>query len=194
MDVAESTLTKEDINKLPLQKYEGPVDLVADGPALRQAVTQLESERVLGFDIEVRPAFRRGENHPPALLQLAASERVFIFQLLRLSDRGEIGRLLGDPGILKVGIGIGEDIKKLQEALIFRPAGFIDLSTLAAQRGVPASGVRTLAASLLGFRVSKGARCSNWERQELTRQQIDYAATDAWVCREIYFRLQRLRK
>jgi ribonuclease D len=62
---------------------------------------------------------------------------------------------------------------------------------MAAQACIKASGVRTLAAQLLGFRVSKGAQCSNWERGELTTAQILYAATDAWVCREIFLELEK---
>ena len=63
---------------------------------------------------------------------------------------------------------------------------------MAAQAGIKAGGVRTLAAQLLGFRVSKGAQCSNWERTELTPAQILYASTDAWVCREIFLELEKL--
>ena len=57
---------------------------------------------------------------------------------------------------------------------------------MATKAGLKASGVRTLAAQLLGFRISKGAQCSNWERGELAPAQVVYAATDAWICREIF--------
>ena len=63
---------------------------------------------------------------------------------------------------------------------------------MAAKKGIKANGVRTLAAQLLGFRISKGAQCSNWERSELAPAQILYAATDAWVCREIYLFLEKM--
>jgi len=49
-----------------------------------------------------------------------------------------------------------------------------------------------LAALLLGFRVSKGSQTSNWAQRTLTRTQIEYAATDAWVGRELYHKLQLL--
>ena len=65
----------------------------------------------------------------------------------------------------------------------------VDLAALARARGIKAQGLRSLAASLLGFRISKSAQCSNWERDELSPQQIRYAATDAWVGRELYARL-----
>ncbi len=54
-------------------------------------------------------------------------------------------------------------------------------------------GLRGLAALLLEFRVSKKAQTSNWSQRVLTAAQIRYAATDAWVGRELYFRLEQLR-
>ena len=50
-------------------------------------------------------------------------------------------------------------------------------------------GLRNLAALILNFRISKGKRTSNWERDDLTSGQIRYAATDAWVSREIYLKI-----
>jgi ribonuclease D len=38
---------------------------------------------------------------------------------------------------------------------------------------------------MLGF-ISKKSQTSNWEQDELTREQLEYAATDAWVCRQVY--------
>ena len=34
--------------------------------------------------------------------------------------------------------------------------------------------------------MTKSARTSNWARQTLTAKQVTYAATDAWVGRELY--------
>ena len=52
--------------------------------------------------------------------------------------------------------------------------------------GIKNHGLRGLAAVFLGIRISKGAQTSNWSRDVLTRQQIQYAATDAWVGRKLY--------
>ena len=71
----------------------------------------------------------------------------------------------------------------------FTPAGVVDLAALARAKGIQAQGLRTLSANLLGFRISKSAQCSNWENRELSAQQVKYAATDAWVGRELYFHL-----
>ena len=42
------------------------------------------------------------------------------------------------------------------------------------------------AVDLFGKKISKAQRLSNWEAETLTESQINYAATDAWACVEIY--------
>jgi ribonuclease D len=52
--------------------------------------------------------------------------------------------------------------------------------------------VRNLAGLFLGYRVPKGSKTSNWAAPRLSAQQITYAATDAWVCRELYLKFETL--
>jgi ribonuclease D len=185
-------LSKLEINQLPLKKYGGPVEIIATDERLRAVMPELLSERVLGFDIEVRPTFKSGDHFPPALVQLAGSQKVFLVQLKKLSTLHPFAGLFADARVIKAGVAVAGDIDKLHELMRFTPAGFVELGKLASQAGISASGVRTLAARLLGMRVSKGAQCSNWDRDELTPAQVIYAATDAWVCREIYLELKKL--
>ena len=49
--------------------------------------------------------------------------------------------------------------------------------------------MKKLAAIVLGFRISKRQQVTDWEAEQLTEAQQVYAATDAWVCRQIYVRL-----
>jgi ribonuclease D len=190
--VIQPGLSKLEINLLPLKKYTGPVEVISDDPRLRAIVAELHGERVLGFDIEVRPAFKSGDHFLPALVQLAGNEKVFLVQLKKMNSKHLLAGLFADAGIVKAGIAVAGDVGKLHEVMKFIPAGFVELGKMAAKAGIKAGGVRTLAAQLLGFRISKGAQCSNWERGELTPAQILYAATDAWVCREIFLFLEKL--
>lgn len=184
--------TKEQINLLPLKKYDGPVEIVDDDERLGAAIGRLRGERVLGFDIEVRPAFRSGDRFPPALVQLAGERIVFLVQIKKTGDLSPLAALLAECRPLKAGVAVAGDIAKLHEVMAFAPAGFVDLGKMAGKKGIRANGVRTLAAQLLGFRVSKGAQCSNWERPQLAPAQVAYAATDAWICREIFLCLEKL--
>jgi len=51
--------------------------------------------------------------------------------------------------------------------------------------------LKKLAGITLDIRISKNQQLSNWERDELSEGQQRYAATDAWVCLEIYDRLKQ---
>jgi len=186
-------LSKADINLLPLKRFCGPVKVIDREDRLQAAMAELHGERILGFDIEVRPTFKSGDSFPPALVQLAGREKVFLVQLKKLKALRPLAALFADGGVAKAGVAVAGDLAKLHELMHFTPAGFVELGRMAAKAGIKASGVRTLAAQLLGFRVSKGAQCSNWERDELTPAQIIYAATDAWVCREIFLFLEKFK-
>ncbi|MFH2107213.1 MAG: 3'-5' exonuclease [Chrysiogenia bacterium] len=189
--ISAPSLSKLEINLLPLKKYHGPVEVIADDERLRAVMPELHAEKVLGFDIEVRPTFKSGDHFPPALVQMAGRKKVFLVQLKKMRSLHLLAGLFADAKIIKAGVAVSGDIEKLHEVMRFTPAGFTDLGKLAAKKGIRAMGVRTLAAQLLGLRISKGAQCSNWERSELTPAQITYAATDAWVCRELFLFLEK---
>lgn len=183
------TLSKDDINALPIQAYEGDIRLIRDEEALTDALKHLEREDVLGFDTETRPIFTKGKTSSPALLQLAARDCVYLVQLTRQPFDERLARPSGQSPHHQGRSGVRDDLLALKRLHPFVPGGAVDLAALARARGIKAQGLRSLAASLLGFRISKSAQCSNWERDELSPQQIRYAATDAWVGRELYARL-----
>jgi ribonuclease D len=67
----------------------------------------------------------------------------------------------------------------------FKADGFVDLQHEAIRWGIQEKSLRKLSAIVLGERVSKAQRLSNWDAEQLTLQQQEYAATDAWVCPRI---------
>ena len=183
------TISKEEVNHLPLIRYEGKIVLVSDDAALRDAVQRLTGESVLGFDTESRPAFRKGESYPPSLVQLAGQDCVYLFQLNRLTDLSPLWDILGSADTLKVGVAIRDDIRKLQEIRPLQESGFVEISDITRRHEITNTGLRSLCAIFLGHRISKGSQVSNWARRELTHSQVVYAATDAWASLEIYRRL-----
>lgn len=182
-------LSKEEINLLPIQAWSGDIVLVQDDAALEAALEKLWDEPVLGFDTETRPTFTKGKTCQPALIQLATATTAYLIQLTHIPFDERIAELLASPSVLKVGVAIHDDMKALARIHDFTPGGVVDLAALARAKGVQAQGLRTLSANLLGFRISKSAQCSNWENRELSHQQVKYAATDAWIGRELYFHL-----
>lgn len=181
-----SRISKAEINALPLIRYKGKVSIIETDEQARQACRTLQSEAILGFDTESRPSFRAGEVHPVALIQLASADHAYLFQILKLNDFAPLVSLLENPSQIKAGVALHDDIKRLQESFAFTPAGFCELSTIARERGIENTGLRSLSAICLKARVSKGAQVSNWARSSLTDAQIRYAATDAWVSRKLY--------
>mgnify|MGYP003308201551 FL=1 len=149
-------------------------------------------EKVLGFDTETRPAFNKGQSYLPSLLQMAGRKVVYLFQLSKCGLTDSIINLLSIDDIIKSGVAINQDLIELQQISNFDPAGFIDLGDIARSKGLPHHGLRGLAAYLLNFRISKSGRTSNWSANQLTKKQIKYAATDAWLGRELYLKYKRI--
>lgn len=183
---------KEAINQLPLGRWEGPVRLVRSEEEVETAVARLSHAELLGFDTETRPAFRKGQKYLPSLLQLATEDEVFVVQLGQTGLPAPLLAVLGDARIVKAGVALDFDLRSLQEIQHFQPGGFVELAQMARRRGIRNHGLRGLAAAVCGIRISKSARTTNWANPELTAQQIQYAATDAWIGREIYLRLQAM--
>ena len=74
----------------------------------------------------------------------------------------------------------------------FKAAGFLEISELTKRIGYENRGLRALAALLMNGRISKAAQVTNWAREALDEKQIRYAATDAWISREIYLRALKM--
>jgi len=90
---------------------------------------------------------------------------------------------------IKVGAAVHDDIKGLQHYKKFIAKGFVDLQTVGENWGIKEKSVKKMAAIILGFKISKSQQLSNWEAQELTPAQIQYAAIDAWACQKMYLKL-----
>jgi ribonuclease D len=186
------TISRDDINALPIRRYEGDVRVVATREDMERAASDFAAERVVGFDTETRPSFRVGESHPPALAQAATARAVYLFPLLRMDFSSLLGELLSSKVSVKAGVGLAEDLRQLRKSFAFEPAAIVDLGAVARRHKLEKSGVRPLAAMLLGFRIPKGAKTTNWAAHRLSPQQIAYAATDAWACRELYLKFEAL--
>ena len=183
-------LSKEEINALPIRSYEGDVVLIREQDQLDGALNELWREKILGFDTETKPTFTKGPPSPPALIQLAGENRVYLFQLGQLVFGKELAELLAAPEIIKAGVAVRDDFRALSSLYSFEAGGEIDLAQVAKAKGITAQGLRSLAATLLNYRISKSMQCSNWANPKLNQKQIKYAATDAWISREVYLALR----
>ena len=183
-------ISREALAELPVRRYEGPVSLVATLRELADAREDFRGERVVGLDTETRPSFKKGEVYLPCLVQAATARAVYLFQLSRLEVFPALAELLASPSVVKAGVGIANDMLQLKKVFPLTVENTVDLGVVARRRGLGQSGVRNLAGMLLGFRIPKGNRTSNWAAPQLSPAQITYAATDAWACRELYLRFE----
>ena len=185
-------LTKKEIAAFPIQKFEGEIVLIEQRSQLKSAITELSNEKVVGFDTEAKPSFRKGEYNPVCLVQLATRNKAFLFRIDKTEFSDELVEFFENEKILKVGVAIRDDLVDLNKIRKFDPAAFVEISEVTADMGIVNAGVKGLAAIFLGFRVSKAQQTSDWSAKKLTQFQMDYAATDAWVCLEIYHRILEL--
>lgn len=183
---------RDDLNALPVLRYAGEVLLVESPEQIPRAAADILAESAVGFDTETRPAFRKGESHLPSLAQVATARAVYLFPLQRLDCSGLLAEMLGSPRIVNAGIALADDLRQLKRLFAFEEAAALDLGAVARRHGLKQTGLRNLAGIFLGARVPKGTKTTNWAARRLTAQQIAYAATDAWACREIYLRFQAL--
>lgn len=181
-----SSISKEEIAELEVNKFRGELYYVDSLEKYEKAFESLQKHHIFGFDTETKPTFKKGKLNDVSLLQLSVGECAFLFRLNKIGLPESLAKFLADPNIQKIGVAIHDDLSSLQKITPFEPAGFIDLQTFVKDFGILDNGLKKLTANVLGFKISKRQQTSNWEADVLTEAQIEYAATDAWVCFEIY--------
>jgi len=186
-------ISREEMNRLPIRRYEGSVYVVARHPDLQHAMQDILQESVVGFDTEARPAFSPGESYSPSLVQFATASAVYLLQIQQQDLLGAMAEVLSSEKIIKVGVSVTDDMRNLKKLVDFDERSVVDLGKIAKRHGLKQTGVRNLAGIFLGARIPKGAKTTNWAVRRLTPQQIAYAATDAWACRELYLRFKELQ-
>lgn len=181
-------ISSDFINELDALQCTCPVILLQDQQEMEYAAEAilLQGINELGFDTESRPSFQRGVTFPISLIQVAMPDRVYLFHLLEPWIPPSLVEIMANPNIRKIGVGLSGDFHKLRQLVDFEPQGFVDLSKIAAQKGIIQTGARSLTARYLGKKLVKAARTTNWARPQLSEKQMQYAATDAWVCLTLY--------
>ncbi|MBR1574005.1 MAG: 3'-5' exonuclease domain-containing protein 2 [Bacteroidales bacterium] len=185
------SITTEEIYQLPLAAFDGEIVVIDKiDQHYRAALRYLSSKKIIGFDTESRPSFT-AERAPygVSLLQLSGADRAFLFRLKAIGLQPGLCKLLASPDIIKVGAAVHDDLHGLRKLSEFTPGGFVDLQQLVSEYGIQDKSVKKMAAIILGVRISKTQQLSNWEAETLSEPQRKYAATDAWICREMYKKL-----
>ena len=184
--VYRESIDKEELADLPLIQFEGEISLVESKEDYLACIEYLSQQKLLGFDTETKPAFKKGVVNEVALLQLSTKDRAFLFRLNKIGLPNGLKNILENPEIQKIGVAIRDDIKGLQKLNNFNPGGFVELQDHVKGFGIQDFSLKKLSAIVLGFRISKSQRITNWEAPDLTEAQQIYAATDAWISHRIF--------
>lgn len=184
------------MEKLDFASFPGKIYVIDSvGAEFNRAIAYLRSQKIIGFDTETRPTFSPDQpRYGVALLQLSGPDKAFLFRINKMGMHRRLCNLLASDKIVKVGAAIHDDILGLQRKHDFKPSQFVDLQKIVWEWGIRDKSVKKMAAIILGFRVSKTQQLSNWEADSLSEAQCRYAATDAWVCREMYLKLLNSEK
>jgi len=192
LNIVES-FNKEDIQTLPVEQFEGHIYVINNELETRKAVDYLIKKKLLGFDTETRPSFKKGKVNLVALLQVATQDQCFLFRLNKMNGIPDpLIQLLEDTSITKIGLGLKDDIQNLKKRTIFETGTFIDIQNEVAKIGIKDKSLQKIYANLFGKKIVKRQQLSNWEAEVLTPAQQLYAATDAWACINIYNEIQHI--
>lgn len=191
------SVSNEEIEKLPLGVFPGRI-VIIDKPGLKlnAAVAHLKTQKIIGFDTETKPIFNPTQpRHRVALLQLSTKSFAYLIRIDKLKGIPQgIIDVLSNPKILKIGAATSDDVRGLEKHHGFKPGGFFDLQKVAWEYGIRDRSVKKMAAIILDVKISKTQQLSNWEANIYTEAQKKYAATDAWICREMYLKLMESPK
>ena len=186
----ERSITDEKIKELPLERFPGEIIIIDRPEDVDPAINYLRQFDTIGFDTETKPSFRKGKHNNLSLIQLSTEDKAFLFRVNKIGFPDSLVSLLSDENIKKVGADVNSDLSQMRRLRQFKPQGFIDLQKYAKNFGIESLSLKKLAAIVLGIRISKRQRLSNWENPQLSEGQALYAATDAWVSLMIYKKMK----
>ena len=187
MKQIKNKITKAEIAGMPKVQFSGRIFVIYTKTDAEKAVEYLRTQHIVGVDTETRPSFKRGMSHKVALLQIATSDTCFLFRLNRIGMPTFLQDfLMGDT--LKIGLSLKDDFLMLRRRkdVHAEEGNWIELQDYVGRFGIEDRSLQKIFANLFGQKISKSQRLSNWEAETLTESQINYAATDAWACVEIY--------
>ena len=186
----QSKIEKSVISTLPPCDIVGEIIVIDRPEDVATAVDDLKQFTLIGFDTETRPSFRRGESNTISLLQLATDKRAYLFRLKKIGPNQLLKDLLESEEHMKVGLSVHDDFHSLNRWMPCRPKNFIELQKYVKAFGIEEMSLQKIYAIVFNKKISKRQQLSNWEAEELTPAQQQYAAIDAWACRDIYYKLK----
>lgn len=182
-----TSITKEEINELPIEVFPGSIIVVDTVEKLNQSMLFLNQQDLVGIDTETRPVFKKGRRNKVALIQISTYSVCFLIRLNLLGLTEELYDFLSNKDIVKVGLSLKDDFLMLKARNVkLEPKGFIELQEYVKDFGIEDESLQKIYAIIFNKKISKAQRLSNWEARVLSPRQQSYASLDAWACLRIY--------
>ena len=118
---------KREITGLPKVLFQGRIITIITPGETEKAVDYLLSQKILGFDTETRPSFKKGQRYEVSLLQVSTHDTCFLFRLNLTGITPAIIRLLEDKKVVKVGLSWHDDLLQLHRRAEFKAGNFVEL-------------------------------------------------------------------
>jgi hypothetical protein len=208
------TSKSDSIHSGPPKLISDPTDLICQFGVLHES----NEEQTIGFDAEW------GDDGPGvSLLQLSSTSHTLLLDIPALTSTSQgcdalritVGQLFSGALNIQyvVGFGCKEDFSRLRASPSLPgskgskhwfPSHNIlkarDLRQFIAEtspklgsRGSPI-GLSAACEYFLGKALDKSEQCSDWSARPLTKEQLEYAALDAWACAEIHVKIASSQK
>lgn len=186
------SISKDQIAALPFYSSNRNVFQPMPGD-VGHCLQDIMQEKYVGFDTESKPAFKRSQSRELALIQISTAKAVYLFNLEEIgSSISDVAKVLSSKDIVKVGFGL-EDDRKLLNELCISQNGFLDLAGLFKQVGRKSTlGAKQAVGLLLSKQLKKAPSVSksNWSVLPYSNAQKRYAAEDAAAPFDCYTALQ----
>ncbi|HAX94345.1 MAG TPA: hypothetical protein DCY25_10455, partial [Bacteroidales bacterium] len=75
------TISEEELGKCELSWFRGEIVLIEDMAAFNDTFPRLKGSKVLGFDTETKPSFKKGRKNKVSLIQLANDELACLIRI-----------------------------------------------------------------------------------------------------------------
>lgn len=179
-------ISKEELAKMPAADLTHEIRVVETAADARSALRYLSRQKIVGFDTETRPTFKKGRNYNVSLIQISTDDISFLFRINKIGLMPQLVEFLASEKVRKIGLSVKDDFHGLRKLADFEPGGFVELQDYVHRYCIVDASLQKIYAIIFSQRISKGQRLTNWEADSLTPAQQHYAALDAWACLNIY--------
>lgn len=173
-------------DKLNWERYTGAMKIITDTQSLAEACRELSEHHYCTVDTE----FLRESTFWPelCLIQMASPDTAYIVDVLAPGiDLKPFFDLMAEETVVKVFHAARQDVEIIfnQGNLIPHPLFDTQIAAMVCGYGDSIS-YEQLVFKIIGTRIDKSSRFTDWSKRPLSQKQLDYALADVTHLRQVY--------